>query len=84
MVAIPIFEEQTGGAAAVMMANLAGLDLDAPVLAQFESLARSSPQRRLAVYPASAGFELAQELEFLSWRAIESNIFFNHFFKLKI
>ena len=77
MVAIPIFEEQTGGAAAVMMANLAGLDLDAPVLAQFESLARSSPQRRLAVYPASAGFELAQELEFLSWRAIESNIFFN-------
>ncbi len=77
MVAIPIFEEQTGGAAAAMMANLAGLELDLPALAQFEGFARSSQQRRLAVYPASAGFELAEELEFLSWRSVENNVFFN-------
>jgi CelD/BcsL family acetyltransferase involved in cellulose biosynthesis len=77
MVAIPIFEEQTGGAAAAMMANLAGLELDVPALAQFEGFALSSPQRRLAVYPASAGFELAEELEYLSWRSVESNVFFN-------
>jgi CelD/BcsL family acetyltransferase involved in cellulose biosynthesis len=77
MVAIPIFEEQTGGAAAAMMASLAGLELDVPALAQFEGFALSSPKRRLAVYPASAGFELAEELEFLSWRSVEGNIFFN-------
>ncbi|MGL4490498.1 MAG: GNAT family N-acetyltransferase [Rhizobiaceae bacterium] len=77
MVAIPIFEEQTGGAAAAMMANLAGLELDVPALAQFEDFARSSQQRRLAVYPGSAGFEMAEELEFLSWRSIENNVFFN-------
>jgi CelD/BcsL family acetyltransferase involved in cellulose biosynthesis len=77
MVAIPIFEEQTGGAAAAMMANLAGLELDVPALAQFEGFARSSQLRRLAVYPASAGFELLEELEFLSWRSIENNVFFN-------
>lgn len=77
MVAIPVFEEQTGGAAAAMMANMAGLELDVAALAQFEDLACSSQQRRLAVYPASAGFELAEELEYLSWRSIEQNIFFN-------
>ena len=77
MVAIPVFEEQTGGAAAAMMANLAGLDMAEPALAQFESLSLSTPLRRLSVYPASAGFELAEELEYLSWRAIEPNIFFN-------
>jgi CelD/BcsL family acetyltransferase involved in cellulose biosynthesis len=77
MVAIPVFEEQTGGAAAAMMANLAGLELDVPALAQFEGLARANQHRKLAVYPASAGFELAEELEFLSWRSIENNVFFN-------
>lgn len=78
MVAIPVFEEQTGGsAAAAMMANLAGLDIEEPALAQFEGMAKSTPLRKLSVYPASAGFELAEELEFLSWRAIDPNIFFN-------
>lgn len=83
MAAVPVFEEQTGGAAAAMMAGLAGLDLNEPALAQFEGLAnlkdlvQTSRSRRLSVYPASAGFEMAEELEYLSWRAIEPNIFFN-------
>ncbi|MGB8817288.1 MAG: GNAT family N-acetyltransferase [Rhizobiaceae bacterium] len=77
MAASPVFEEQTGGAAAAMMASLAGLDVEAPVLAQLEGIARTSPARRLSVYPAGAGFDLSQELEFLSWRAAEPNIFFN-------
>ena len=78
MAAAPVFEEQTGGgAAAAMMANLAGFDLEEPVLAQMEGVARTSPARRLSVYPAGAGFDLSEELEFLSWRAAEPNIFFN-------
>lgn len=83
MVAIPVFEEQTGGAAAAMMAGLAGLDINEPALAQFDSIAtmkdlvQTNRSRRLSVYPASAGFDLAEELEYLSWRAVEPNIFFN-------
>jgi hypothetical protein len=78
MAATPVFEEQTGGgAAAAMMATLSGFDLEEPVLAQFEGIARTSPARRLSVYAAGAGFELSEELEFLSWRAAEPNIFFN-------
>lgn len=78
MAASPVFEEQTGGgAAATMMASLAGFDLEEPVLAQMEDSARTSPSRKLSVYPAGAGFDLSTELEFLSWRAAEPNIFFN-------
>src|SRR5690606_28913588 len=46
-------------------------------LAQIELFAASRPERRLAVYPASAGFELVDELDFLSARAVEPNVFFN-------
>ncbi len=78
MAATPVFEEQTGGgAAAAMMASLAGFELEDPVMAQMEDIARTSPARRLSVYPAGAGFELSEELEYLSWRAAEPNIFFN-------
>ncbi len=78
MAGTPVFEEQTGGgAAAAMMASLAGFELEEPVLAQMEGVARTSPARRLSVYPAGAGFELSEELEYLSWRAAEPNIFFN-------
>ena len=35
------------------------------------------PLRRLAIYPASAGFELVEELDHLCARTIEPNIFFN-------
>ena len=77
MAAIPVFEEQTGGAAAAMVASLAGFDAEEPVLAQFEGIARTSPSRKLSVYAANAGFELSEELEFLAWRAAEPNIFFN-------
>ena len=34
-------------------------------------------KRSLAIYPASAGFEMVEELEHLSARAIEPNVFFN-------
>ena len=34
-------------------------------------------RRALAVYPASAGFDIVDELEYLSARAIEPNLFFN-------
>ena len=44
MAAVPVFEEQTGGAAAVMMAGLAGLELNEPALAQ---IGRASCRERV-------------------------------------
>ncbi|MGU3573909.1 GNAT family N-acetyltransferase [Brucellaceae bacterium C25G] len=46
-------------------------ETDAPLTAQ------SNIPRKLDIYAASAGYELRDELDFLSRRTIESNIFFN-------
>ncbi len=77
MAALPIFEETTGGAAASMMAGLAGFDLPEASKIHFEGLAHGRSGRRLSAYAASAGFDLQEELEYLTYRAVEPNIFFN-------
>ena len=45
--------------------------------AHVELLENHRPPRRLAIYPASAGFELVEELDYLCARTIEPNVFFN-------
>ncbi len=77
MAAIPLIEETSGGPAGAMVSGLAGLARDAADLAQIELLATDRPERKLAVYPASAGFDLVEELEYLSARAVEPNVFFH-------
>lgn len=77
MAALPLMEETSGGSAGTIMPDLAGFARTAAELAQIELFAASRPERRLAVYPASAGFELVDELDFLSARAVEPNVFFN-------
>lgn len=62
----PLFEEQ-GGIPAVMTGR--GEDAGAQGAGQ--------GQRSLAIYPASAGFDLLDELDHLSARAVEPNLFFN-------
>lgn len=77
MAAVPIVEEMSGSAAGAMIAGLAGLSAEPASLARLELLASGRRPRSLAIYPASAGFDLVHELDFLSARAIEPNIFFN-------
>jgi hypothetical protein len=77
MAAVPLIEETSGGPAGAMVSGLAGLARDAVDLAQIELLASNRPERKLAIYPASAGFDLVEELDFLSARAVEPNVFFN-------
>lgn len=72
----PILEELSGSASGAMIDQFAGLTERADS-AQLEMLANQRPARKLAIYPASAGFELVDELDYLAARAIESNIFFN-------
>ncbi|ESX92876.1 MULTISPECIES: GNAT family N-acetyltransferase [unclassified Mesorhizobium] len=76
MAAIPLIEETSGGPAGAMVSGLAGLARDADP-AHLEILASNRPLRKLAIYPASAGFELVEELDFLCTRTIEPNVFFN-------
>ncbi|RWM72368.1 MAG: GNAT family N-acetyltransferase [Mesorhizobium sp.] len=76
MAAIPLLEETSGGPAGAMVSGLAGLARDADP-AHIELLANDRPERKLAVYPASAGFDLVDELDYLCTRTIEPNVFFN-------
>lgn len=77
MVSVPILEENSGGSAGVMMAELAGLTEEPIQKTQFSELSNARPPRRLSVYPASAGFDLVDELDHLCARTIEPNVFFN-------
>ncbi|RUW77452.1 MULTISPECIES: GNAT family N-acetyltransferase [unclassified Mesorhizobium] len=76
MAAIPLLEETSGGPAGAMVQGLAGLARDADP-AHIEILANNRPERKLAIYPASAGFDLVEELDYLCTRTIEPNVFFN-------
>lgn len=77
MAATPLLEELSGSASGSMLAEFAGLGghLTDPSLTEF--LESSPAPRRLAIYPASAGFELVEELDYLCSRTIEPNVFFN-------
>ncbi|THF55029.1 GNAT family N-acetyltransferase [Ollibium composti] len=77
MAAVPLIEESSGGPAGAMVSGLAGLARDAADAAQLELIAHGRPERRLAIYPASAGFDLVEELDYLSARTVEPNVFFN-------
>ncbi len=77
MAAIPILEEVSGGPAGTMIAGLAGAPGSAAEQAQLELVSAERPARRLAIYPASAGFDLVEELDHLCARTIEPNVFFN-------
>lgn len=77
MSAIPILEEMSGSPAGAMIASLAGLDGAALEQARAQMVLSSGADRRLAIYPASAGFDLVEELDFLCRRTIEPNLFFN-------
>ena len=58
MAAVPLLEETSGGPAGAMVSGLAGLARDADP-AHIQILANNRPERKLAIYPASAGFDRA-------------------------
>jgi hypothetical protein len=80
MVAVPLLEETSGGPSGTMIAGLAGLAGKRIDQAHIELLEGNRPLRRLAIYSASAGFDLVEELDYLSARTIEPNVFFNPHF----
>lgn len=80
MAAKPLLEESAGGAARAAALPDNPLDNVAVIEATKrleESLHSRSIPRKLAIYGPSAGFELRDELDHLSNRTVEPNIFFN-------
>lgn len=77
MAAIPLIEETSASRSGAMIGHLAGFEqFDTPPHLT-EALDARRPVRRLAIYPASAGFEMVEELDHLAARTVEPNIFFN-------
>lgn len=78
MTALPLVEEHSAGPAGMLISGLAGFGSGGGDPSHEEALAGGSRQsRRLSIYPASAGFELVEELDHLCARTIEPNLFFN-------
>lgn len=77
MVTTPILEEMSGSPAGAMISDLAGLYVGPVDPARIEVLGSRRPPRKLAIYPASAGFDLVEELDHLCARTVEPNVFFN-------
>lgn len=76
MSASPILEEFSGSASGRLIGELANYEANS-VPPAFTARTEGRPQRSLAVYTASAGFEYVEELEHLCARAVEPNLFFN-------
>jgi CelD/BcsL family acetyltransferase involved in cellulose biosynthesis len=77
MAAVPLMEEMSGGPSGAMIAELAGLAQEIGDPTHLEVLENRRPERRLSIYPASAGFDLVEELDYLCARTVEPNVFFN-------
>jgi hypothetical protein len=75
--AIPIIETSTAGPSGAMIARLAGLAPASDPPPEAIVAGARAGERRLSIYPSSAGFDLVEELEFLSSRSVEPNVFFN-------
>lgn len=80
MAAIPLLEEANGSPSGALIAGLAGTAGEAESQAEAELSLSHRPGRKLAIYPASAGFDLVDELDYLCARTIEPNLFFNPHF----
>jgi hypothetical protein len=71
----PPFSESTNSKTNPMMHELASLHFDAPKAETRVEIGR--PGRELCLYSSKLGYELQDELDFLSNRAMEPNVFFS-------
>ncbi len=77
MAAVPILEEMSGSPSGALIASLAGISARPAEQSATEITSAGGKQRQLAIYPASAGFDLVDELDYLCVRTVEPNVFFN-------
>jgi len=78
MAAIPLLvEESSSGSSGALLTSLAEMKHGRSAPSQVEAIGSMRLPRKLAIYPASAGFDMIEELEHLCARSIEPNVFFN-------
>jgi hypothetical protein len=75
MVRVPPITESTDSNANRMVHDLAALKFEAPQAEGRIEIGR--PGRELCLYPGKLGYDLQEELDFLSNRAMEPNVFFS-------
>ena len=71
----PVYNESMNSNANRMVGELAHAQIDKPIAEANIPVGR--PGRELCLYPARLGYDLQEELDFLSNRAIEPNVFFS-------
>lgn len=71
----PFLNGEPGSSATTTVTNIAGIDVERPVAEV--SAETGKPSRHLSIYPPRAGYDLSGELDYLTHRAIESNVFFS-------
>ncbi|WP_136658425.1 GNAT family N-acetyltransferase [Nitratireductor sp. XY-223] len=71
----PFLQGEPGGAGGTAVTKIAGLEIERP--AAETSVETGRPSRHLCVYPARAGYDLRRELDYLTHRALEPNVFFS-------
>jgi len=75
MASSPIVQEEVASQANTMIGELADIETGRPLPEREVAVGR--PGRHLAIYPARAGYDLQEELDFLTNRALEPNVFFS-------
>jgi Protein involved in cellulose biosynthesis (CelD) len=75
MASRPIVEENFASQANTLIGEFASVQADRPLPEQEIEVGR--PGRRLSIYNARAGYALQEELDFLTNRALEPNVFFS-------
>lgn len=75
MASSPIVQEDVASQANTLIGEFADVENPRPLAER--DIAVGRPGRHLAIYPARAGYELQEELDFLTNRAIEPNVFFS-------
>ncbi len=75
MASPPIIDENIGSQANTLIGEFAALHADRPAAEQTLPVGREG--RQLAIYNARAGYGLQDELDFLTNRALEPNVFFS-------
>ena len=70
----PFIEPMAGEPAETVATRIAGVTVERP--AAEISIEGGTPSRHLCIYPAKSGYDLRREMNFLTHRAIEPNVFF--------
>jgi hypothetical protein len=75
MASSPIIQDDVASQANTLIGEFADVETARPTARNEVAIGR--PWRHLAIYPARAGYDLQEELDFLTNRALEPNIFFS-------